>query len=147
MSVSKEKKEVQDYSVFDCFNDLVYNSGNKVYEYYKMTSKIGNGYNYNVINQTLANFEQTVELANELNKIDFYHTVPQTMHFLFLYCLNLPRGFKQFYKKDKNLVSDINLLAQAHNCSVKEMYKLVSAYKKEDLEEELKRLKNDTRNK
>lgn len=141
----KEHKEVSDYNVFDIFNDLVYNN-NKVYEYYKMMNKIPNGYNYNVINGLLANFPQTVEVSNELNSIDFYNIVPQKMHWMLLYCLNLPRGFKASYKKNKEVVSDIELLAKAHGCSIREMYKLVSVYRKEDLEKELEVLKNDRKN-
>ena len=144
MSVSK--KDVMEFNVFDIFNDLVYNN-NKVYEYYKFNNKVPSTYNYNVINGCLANYVQTLEISNLLNSIDFYNTVPQKMHWLLLYCLKLPRGFKSHYKQDKNLVSDIELLAKAHGCSVKEMLKLVSAYRKEDLEKELEVLKNDRRNK
>ena len=131
------KDEESPISIFDIINDIS-NHGSYIKTYFDDNGKLPKEYNVYMINKAFSNFDDTIFIANEMNK---YYNIPNEMHWRFM--SNVVSKRKRYSKWFKSIEDEepIELLAKYFNCSVREMQKNISFMPKEKQNEILKKIK------
>ena len=123
-------------TIFDIINDIS-NHGSYLENYYELNNSLPKAFNSFMILKAFSNFQDTVLLANELNK---KQDIPDEIKWRFLKETVTKR--KRYSKWFKSIEDEepIVLLAKYYDCTVNEMKKNISVLSKEKILEILKKV-------
>lgn len=129
-----ESEPEEKITIFDIVNDIS-NHGKYIENYYEINKSLPKEFNSFMVIKAFSNFQDTILLANELNKKP---DIPDEAKWRFLKETISKR--KRYSKWFKSLDDEepIVLLAKYYDCSVSEMRKNICVLSKEKIDEILK---------